>query len=221
MIYARFSPRRNADDSESIETQMDLCRAYCARQGYAVKAVHEDRAISGADEDRPGLWAALDDLDRGDVLVVYKPDRLARDVYLAEVIHRAVARKEAKVEAVEGGANGGTPEQVMIRQVLQAFAEYERKVCAARTSAAMRRHQETGRRMSRYPPWGWMLDPSDPKRMLRNPHEEQVRQRILAEREAGMSFAEIASGLDMAGITYRGKRWTWKSIRRVIARGEL
>jgi DNA invertase Pin-like site-specific DNA recombinase len=162
-----FSPRRHAEECDSIETQLDLCRAYCRRKGYHVAGEHEDRALSGSEEDRPGLWAAIDALKRGDMLVADKLDRLARDVYLAELIQREAAKRGASIETVEGGANGDTPEQRMIRQVLQAFAEHERKVIAARTRAAILRHQAAGRRMSAQPPYGWTIDPDDPARLVR------------------------------------------------------
>ncbi len=139
IIYARFSPRRNADECESIETQEHYCRHYCEKHGYEVVAVFADPDVSGSDEDRQQLWDAIDALKRGYVLVTYKADRLARGVYLDEAIRRAVTKAGAVVEVVEGSPNGDEPQDVLIRQVLAAFAEYERKVIAARTRAAMRR----------------------------------------------------------------------------------
>jgi len=153
VIYARYSPRRNAADCESIETQVELCRSHAEALGWPVAGVYTDEAMSGAEEDRPGLWEAVDALGPDRVLLVYRRDRLARDVYLEEVIHRAVAQKGAKVHALHG-QNGDSPEDTVVRQVLAAFSEYERKVTAARTRIAMRRHQANGRKMSSKPPYG-------------------------------------------------------------------
>ena len=178
ILYVRFSPRRNADTCESCEMQLELCRAYCKRKGYEVAGEFEDRALSGGEEERPGLWAALEALKRGDVLLAYKLDRLARDVYLSELIQRETNKHGATVEAVEGGTNGDGPEQRMIRQILQAFAEYERKVIVARTKAAMLRHQAAGRRMSARIPFGWQIDQNDPARMIRHAGEKAVIRRI-------------------------------------------
>jgi len=139
-----------------------------------VGGTFEDKAISGSEEDRPGLWHAIDALSSGSVLLVYKLDRLARNVYLSECIRRAVEKAGARIEAVEGDVVGDGPEQVMIRQVLAAFSEYERKIIAARTKYAMRHHQKNGRRMSRYPPYGLQLDPADKARMIRCEREQQA-----------------------------------------------
>ena len=204
-LVARFSPRRNAEDSESIETQFDLCRAYCERHGLQIVAEFEDRALSGNDEDRPGLWAALESLKRGDARVAYKLDRLARDVYLSGLIHRKAAKRGATVQAVEGGSNGDTPEQRMIRQVLQAFAEYERRVIAARTKAAMLRHQAAGGRMSALPPYGWQTDPDDSARLVKVPAEQAVIRRIAELRAEGKGYREIARAFDAEKIPARGK----------------
>ncbi len=169
VIYTRFSPRRNAGESESCETQEAYCRRHAGRRGMEVKAVHHDRAISGKEEDRPNLWGSIDELRKGDVLVCWKWDRLARNVYLTECIKRAVAKQGARIEVVEGDVEGDGPEQEMIRQVLAAFAEYERKVVSARTKYAMKYHQSNGRRVGRFAPYGVQAGPeqrreADPRR---------------------------------------------------------
>jgi site-specific DNA recombinase len=83
IVYARFSPRPDAAESESNAAQLDLCRAYAKQMGWTVTDEHQDTALSGDDEDRPGLWAALDALPRKGVLLAYKLDRLARSIYLS------------------------------------------------------------------------------------------------------------------------------------------
>lgn len=220
VIYTRFSPRRNADDSESIETQLDLCRAYCRRKGYAIASEHEDRAMSGSEEDRPGLWAAIENLRRGDLLIAYKLDRIARDVYLAELVQREATKRGATIETVEGGANGVSPEQRMIRQVLQAFAEYERKVIAARTRAAMLRHQASGRRMSAQTPFGWTVDPDDSSRIVKDADEQTTIKRIVKLRENGLGYREIARDLETDGIDCRGGAWFHSTIKNILDRAQ-
>src|SRR5437868_2592042 len=43
-IYARFSPRRRADQSLSNETQLDLSQRYCRERSYTIGQVFEDAA---------------------------------------------------------------------------------------------------------------------------------------------------------------------------------
>ncbi len=98
--YARFSPRPDAATSESNDTQRDLCRAYATKQGWEIVAEFADAALSGKDHERPGLWAAMDALKRGMVLLVLKMDRLARDVYLSHTLDREILAKGARLVSV-------------------------------------------------------------------------------------------------------------------------
>ncbi len=231
VIYVRFSPQRNADDSQSIETQLDLCQAYCKRNGYLVRDTFVDRALSGSKEDRPGLWAAIGAVKKGYILVVYKLDRLARGVYLSELIYRDVRRRGGTIEAVEGGGNGDSPEDDVLRHVLQAFAQYERKVIAARTSAAMLRHQANGRKMAAQPPYGQRIDPSAPFTIPARPgvparpgrtlpDQKEVAQinLILRLRKEGGSYRAIAAEMNRRKIPSRGKAWTHPLIGRIVRR---
>lgn len=226
IIYTRFSPRRNADKSESIETQLDYCREYCHSHNYEIAGEFEDRAMSGADENRPGLWNAIDALKRGYVLIAYKLDRLARDVYLSECIRRAVAKRGATIEIVTGCENGDSPEQEMIRKILQVFAEYERKVIAARTKAAMLRHQKQGRRMSDLTPYGWTRDPNNPALMIENETEQTVINQIHDWYAQGDGYREIARKLETQGVPSRtsprwngsGAKWHHGTVKRILNR---
>jgi DNA invertase Pin-like site-specific DNA recombinase len=218
ILYARFSPRRDADTCESIETQWQACERFCGDRGWPVAGRHCDRALSGSDADRPGLWDAVDASGRGDVLVVYRLDRLARDVYLSEVVRREVGKRGATIAAVIGDAAGDGPEDVLIRQVLQAFAEYERKVIAARTKHAMLRHQAAGRRMSAVAPYGWRVSPDDAGRLIVDHDEQSVVCRIRELHQSGASARCIARRLQVESIPSRGRAWHHTTVTRILAR---
>ena len=70
--YMRVS---SADERQSVDLQRDALIA----AGVDERHLHQDRA-SGARDDRPGLKACLADLRLGDVLVVWKLDRLGRSL---------------------------------------------------------------------------------------------------------------------------------------------
>ena len=139
VAYCRFSPRKHADRCESVEAQLELIKAYCDKNGYTVKASYSDKALSGSDEDRPGLWAAIDAVKRGDTLIVAKRDRLARDVMLSCWIEKETKAKGVRIVSIAGeGTESDDPTAVLMRRMIDAFAEYERKVIAARTKISQR-----------------------------------------------------------------------------------
>lgn len=217
VAYLRFSPRRNSEMCESNQIQLDYIRAYCTRLGYALVETFADEDLSGGDEDRPGLWDAIHALRKGMVLVVYKADRLARSVYLSELIQREVGKRKAVIEVVEGSRNGESPEDVFIRQVFAAFAELERKVIAARTRAAMLRHQANGRSMSSVPPFGWKFGPvkrvkdgsgktKRQQQLVPAENEQAAIKRMVQLREEGLGLREVARKLDEEGFQARGEK---------------
>ena len=224
IIYTRFSPRRGANTSESCETQEALCRKFAGRKKWKVKSVHEDRAVSGATDDRPGLAAALADLRRGDVLLVYKRDRIAREVLIAELTRRQVRGAGATITAVSGDVEGNDqdPTVIFIRQIMDAVAELERKQIAQRTSDAMLQHQRNGRRMGRFAPYGYRIDPDNPTRLLNEPLERDVIVMIQKMAAGGDGIGQIRNQLD---ITHpgaaRGTKWNYNTVKRILAREEI
>jgi DNA invertase Pin-like site-specific DNA recombinase len=219
ILYARFSPRPDAAESESNAAQLDLCRAYAKRMGWAVMAEHQDAALSGDDEDRPGLWAALDALSRKGVLLVYKLDRLARSVYLSHIIEQEARKKRSRIVSVVGeGTWSNTPEDELIRRILQALAEYQKKAQAARTRAAMLRHQASGRRMSAQSPLGWRPDPTNSARLIEDEDERQTLGLVRKLHAEGLGLRQIARALNERGCRCRGRAWHHQAVKRILGR---
>lgn len=80
VIYARFSSDKQSD--RSIEDQVELCRAFCAREKSRVVGVYDDRAISGASTVNRAGWLKLmrnSSVDKFDIVVAKSLDRIARD----------------------------------------------------------------------------------------------------------------------------------------------
>jgi len=231
IIYCRFSPRRNGDECESNDVQLAYCEQYCDKQGYEVAGRFSDANASGSDEKRQGMWDAIWATKRGGVLVVYKPDRLARSVYLDEYVRRELKKRGATVEAVEGGHEGDSPHDVLVRQILAAVAEHEKKIIAARTKAFMLHHQATGRAMSQLPPYGKQRGPD--MDVIKNgkpekrrtwidcPQEQVAIQKIVSYRKSDCGFREIARQLNNEKVPCRGKRWHHNTVKNVCVRNNV
>ncbi len=233
ILYYRVSPRPKLDDSESIPAQTRACHEYCKKQGYTIAAEYSDIGRSGSDSDRPGLWDAIAALRRGYVLVARWQSRFARDVYISEVIDRTVRKTGARIEVVEGSTGGDDPQSTLIRQVFNAFSEYERKITASRTKHAMLRHQEQGRRMSDRLPYGrrasadiTVTNADGSEKIIRMVEDDQEEQqnilRICELHRSGIGLRAIGRQMESAGIRYRTRqRWHHNSVRAVLQRAGL
>jgi len=107
-----------------------------------------DRA-SGRLDARPGLDAALKALRRGDTLIVWKLDRLGRDLrHLINVVHDLSTRNIGfKVLTCHGASiDTTTPAGKLVLGIFAALAEFERDLISERTKAGLASARARGRK---------------------------------------------------------------------------
>ena len=219
VIYSRFSPRRDSEKSESCETQEQICLEYANKQDWKTIGMFRDEGISGNDQNKEGLEDALELLAgmRGKkVLLVYKRDRIARDVLLAELFRRRALAIRAQVVAVTGDISGEDedPTVIFVRQIMDAVAELERKQIGQRTKDAMRTQQKAGKRISRFAPYGYTLIDGE---LQENPEEQKAVERI--KELIALPVAQIARIMnkEFAQVARTGK-WSYKTIWKIVER---
>ena len=202
-----------------LEAQRAAVEVAAKRLALPLASIFEDAGLSGAVdlESRPSLFAAVQALKRGDVLIVAKRDRLGRDLIGVAMIERSIMRKGARVVSAAGEGTEGTDAGAMMqRQILDVFAEYERRLIGQRTKAALRAKRERGERAGNLP-YGYSLN-ADGRTLVPNPAEREVLA-ILAElRRAGYSQRAIAAELNRQGFTTRrGTAWRHQYVAALAA----
>lgn len=133
--------------------------------------------------------------------MVAKLDRLSRSVAQgAEVMDRARRKGWSLVALDIAGLDTTTPAGEMVANNLLSAAQFERRVIGQRTKDALAAKREQGVRLGR------------PQTL-----SDDVVQRILSARNAGLSFPAIAAQLEADDVpTARGKgAWRWESVRKV------
>ena len=113
--------------------------------------IYEDRA-SGKKDSRPGLDACLKALREGDTLVVWKLDRLGRDLHhLVSVVQELTERGIGlRVLAGQGAqVDTATPAGRLVFGIFAALAEFERELIRERTVAGLEAARARGRRGGR------------------------------------------------------------------------
>lgn len=138
--YMRVS---KADGSQSTDLQRDALLLAGVESG----SLYEDQA-SGKKDDRPHLAACLKVLRKGDTLLVWKLDRLGRDLrHLVNTVHDLTDRGIGlKVLTGEGAAiDTTTASGKLVFGIFAALAEFERALISERTVAGLAAARARGR----------------------------------------------------------------------------
>jgi DNA invertase Pin-like site-specific DNA recombinase len=230
--YLRVSTDEQAESRAGLEGQLHTIQSHCRKNGLPLKATFSDEGISGAArlDKRPGLLDAINAVGRGDVLLIAKRDRLARDVVACAVVEKMVAKRGGRVVSVAGeGTDDDDATSILLRRIIDAFSEHERLVIAARTRVALKAKRRRGERAGRMP-FGYKLAHADaspsrsragnPVALVPVPEQLAVVERIRRERAAGLSMRTIAERLTADGIpTATGSaRWSHTTIQRIVRR---
>jgi DNA invertase Pin-like site-specific DNA recombinase len=215
--YVRVS---TDDQTLSVEAQRDRLAAWCRERGRALKAVYEDIGVSGGAplDKRPGLMAALDSLHSGVVLVAIKRDRLARDTMTAAMIERLAERAGARVATCDGTGEGDTPEAVLLRTMIDAFAQYELALIPGRTKLGLARKRAKGEKTGGYRPYGFQVA-TDGATLLAGEPEQAMLHTIYTWADQGLSQLAILRNLAAAGYRIRaGTPMTRMQLYRLLKR---
>jgi DNA invertase Pin-like site-specific DNA recombinase len=219
VAYLRVS---TDDQALGPEAQRAAIEAWAAARGVAVVAWFCDQGVSGAAaiDKRPALLDALAALREhgAGLLVVAKRDRLARDSMVAAMIERMTASAGAGVVSAAGEGEGDGPEHLLMRRMIDAFAEYERALIAARTRAALAVKAARGELVGA-PRIGERVA-ADGVHVERDAAEAEALALIAALRRQGMTIRGIADELTARGVPARGGRWHPTTIARVLRRAE-
>jgi len=138
-----------ADGSQVLDLQRDTLVA----AGVTERHLYSDMA-SGKKDDRPGLAACLQSLREGDTLVVWKLDRLGRNLrHLVNTVHELTAAGVGlRVLAGQGAAiDTTTAGGKLIFGIFAALAEFERELIVERTRAGLASARARGRVGGRKP----------------------------------------------------------------------
>jgi DNA invertase Pin-like site-specific DNA recombinase len=165
--YARVSK----GDDQSNALQVRALRAVGCRKIF-------EEAASGGRWDRPELHRLLDQLREGDVVVVWKLDRLSRS--LKDVLHvmERIAAAGAGFRSLTESVDTTTPAGRMMMQMVGAFAEFERAMIRERTSAGLAAARAEGRVGGRRP----KLDAA---------RRREIAESVISGRKTGAEMARL------------------------------
>lgn len=125
--YARVSTKKQAKDGNSLEAQEKALKDNGATEIYY-------DAFTGTKTDRPELNKLRKLLTEGDMLVVTKLDRLGRSLSKTTDLITELLDRGVKIHILNLGVLSNDSVNTLLRNVLLAFAQFERDMIVERTT---------------------------------------------------------------------------------------
>lgn len=134
--YARVS---------KLEQNLDLQKDALAKAGVKKQLLFIDK-VSGMKEERPGLYQCFETLKAGDVLVVWRLDRLGRSLpHLVSIIRELKERGVGFRSVSDGNIDTTTASGELIFNIFSSLAQFERSLLQERTLAGLKSARARGR----------------------------------------------------------------------------
>ena len=157
-LYLRVSTGRQAEQDLSIPDQKKQTKAWCEARGWEVVAEYVEPGASAMDDKRPEFQRMVEracDGERAfDVVVVHSFSRFFRDAFGLEFYVRKLAKHNVKLMSMTQEL-GEDPAQVMMRQVIALFDEYQSRENAKHVIRAMKENTRQGFWNGSRPPLGY------------------------------------------------------------------
>lgn len=127
-IYIRVSTQEQANEGYSIQAQKERLISYCKAKDWHIVDIYTDGGYSGSNLDRPGIQKLIADIEKIDMVLVYKLDRLSRSqkdtLYLIEDIF---LKNNVDFVSMNESFDTSTPFGRAMIGILSVFAQLERE----------------------------------------------------------------------------------------------
>jgi DNA invertase Pin-like site-specific DNA recombinase len=223
--YLRVSTDAQAEHGYGLDVQEQAIKQWASREGKSIADFFIDAGVSGSNglDTRIALADALSALRGGiaEGLVVYRLDRLARDLVLQETLLAEVRRIGGQVYSTAGGEadyladDPNDPSRRLIRQILGAVSEYERSMISLRLRSGRQRKAERGGFAYGSPRFGWEAIDGN---LVPLPEEQATLARMRALQGSGHSIRQIAETLNAEGLPTKrtGASWHATTVARAL-----
>ena len=219
--YCRVSTE-NQKKEMTIRIQEENIKDFSKKNDFNLVKIFQDEAINGGLQDRPGLSELFNFVEAdGNIktLIIFKLDRLARDLYIQEHLIKKFEGLGLKLISInEPDLDGKDPMRKAFRQFMGIVAELEKAFITMRlTSGRISKAQKGG-----YSGGGTALGYIAKNRELEINQEEAeiVRKIYYLKRYKKLSLGKIAKKLNEEGVpTKRGKKWYSATVKLILERG--
>lgn len=202
--YIRVSTLQQANEGESLETQLKQISSYASLKGYEIPSENfvTERGVSGSleFEKRPEGSKLFERLESGDVLIFSKLDRAFRNTRNALNTLHELKLRGVSVHFIDLGGdvtNDGIGS--VIFTILSAFATFERERIATRIREVKQVQKGEGKFLGGFTRFGFTVKED---KLIPNPEQQAIIKEMKGMRRRGMSLRRISKWLDRThGVT--------------------
>jgi len=218
--YARVSTE-NQKEAETIEIQRAALIEYAGAKGHNLVQIFSDNGISGAKDldNRPGLSEMFESLESQTDLegvLIFKLDRLARDLYIQEHLLRKLQdMNKALVSVKEPDICNNDPLRKAFRQFMGIVSELEKAFITMRLSGGRINKARKGQYAGGSPAMGYKA--VDKQLTVDTEAAEVIQMIFFLRQEMGYSLRETAGYLNSNNVpTARGGKWFAGTVRYIL-----
>ena len=151
-IYARVSTQEQVENGNSLEFQIDKLKAYCQLHELKVVGEYIDAGVSGAKFNRPALNKLKNDIEKIDIVLIYKLDRLSRSIKDTMLLIEDIF-KPNNIDLISLSENFDTSQAMGMATIgmLSTFAQLERETIKERMMAGKLQAVKNGKYINHAP----------------------------------------------------------------------
>lgn len=211
-IYARVSTQEQAENGNSLEFQIDKLKAYCQLHEYKIVGEYVDAGVSGAKSERPALNKLKKDIDKIDIVLIYKLDRLSRSIKDTMNLIEDLF-KPNNVNLISLSENFDTSQAMGMATVgmLSTFAQLERETIKERMMAGKIQAVKSGKNINRIP-IGYVKKDG---KVFKDEKTKNCVKFIFDLVQEKKSLTEIANILEMSEYASL-RKWDFMTISRMV-----
>lgn len=223
--YIRVSTENQAaEDKFGLVEQRLSIQKYADNNGFEIVEWYSDPGVSGTTLDRPGLNEMLK-ASKGkefQAVIIAKMDRIARDLMAQLWIEKELLTCDIEIISVSEPFRGQDPSSVLFRQMIGAFAQFEKSRIAERLIGGRKQKANTGGYAGGRAAIGYNAKRGQKCLEVNEEKAAAVRRTLELSRKYSLSLQDIADILNQEGYTTaQNKTFTKMQVKRIIDRKEF
>ncbi len=214
-IYTRVSTEDQAKEGFSLDAQLEKLRSYCKARDWEIRGEYIDDGYTGRNTKRPAYSRMIKELDKWDLLLVIKMDRIHRNSKNFMLMMEYLKKEGKEFVSMSESLDTSTAMGRFVMDIIQRIAQLESEQIGERVYIGMEQKARTSGGMLGFNiPFGYYYSDGF---LYINHEEATVVENIFTWYKNGRSMGEIVNMLNEAKVpTKKGGIWAKKTISKIL-----